>query len=94
MTTPQIRHEPENSRFTTTTEGGEAALEYMRDGKRITFTHTGVPPESEGKGVGSALAKAGLDFARSEGLNVRPMCPFVADFVKKNPDYQPLVEKR
>ena len=94
MTIPEVRHEPENARFTATTEGGEAALEYMRDGKRITFTHTGVPPESEGKGVGSALARAGLDFARSEGLKVRPTCPFVADFVKRNPEYQPLVEKR
>ena len=94
MTTPEIRHEPENSRFTATTEGGEAALEYMRDGKRITFTHTGVPPEAEGKGVGGALAKAGLEFARSEGLNVRPMCPFVADFVKRHPEYQALVQQR
>ena len=94
MTIPEIRHEPENSRFTATTEGGEAALEYLRDGKRITFTHTGVPPESEGQGIGGALAKAGLDYARGEGLHVRPMCPFIADFVKRNPEYQPLVDKR
>ena len=94
MTIPEIRHEPENSRFTATTDGGEAALEYMRDGKRITFTHTGVPPESEGQGIGGALAKAGLEYARREGLAVRPMCPFIADFVKRNPEYQPLVEKR
>lgn len=94
MTIPEIRHEPENSRFTATTEGGEAALEYLRDGRRITFTHTGVPPESEGQGLGGALAKAGLDYARGEGLHVRPMCPFIADFVKRNPEYQPLVEKR
>jgi predicted GNAT family acetyltransferase len=94
MTIPEIRHDPDNSRFSATTEGGEAALEYMRDGKRITFTHTGVPPESEGQGIGGALAKAGLEYARSEGLEVRPMCPFVADFVKRNPEYQPLVAKR
>jgi predicted GNAT family acetyltransferase len=94
MTTPEIRHEPDNSRFAATTEGGEAELAYMRDGKRIVFTHTGVPPESEGKGVGGALAKAGLEYARSEGLRVRPMCPFVADFVKRHPEYQPLVDGR
>ena len=94
MTIPQIRHDPGNSRFSATTDGGEAELAYMRDGKRITFTHTGVPPESEGRGIGGALAKAGLEYARSEGLEVRPMCPFVADFVKRNPEYQLLVAKR
>lgn len=94
MSIPEIRHDQENSRFTATTEGGEAELAYMRDGKRIVFTHTGVPPESEGQGIGGALAKAGLDYAKAEGLRVRPMCPFVAAYVKRNPEYQPLVDQR
>jgi predicted GNAT family acetyltransferase len=94
MSIPEIRHDPENSRFTADTEGGEAELAYMRDGKRIVFTHTGVPPESEGRGIGTALAKAGLDYAKAEGLRVRPMCPFVAAYVKRNPEYESLVEQR
>ena len=94
MTTPEIHHDAKASRFTADTEGGEAALEYMRDGRRIIFTHTGVPPESEGKGVGGALARAGLDYARAEGLRVRPMCPFVAAWVQQHPEYQPLVDAR
>ena len=94
MTTPEITHDAERSRFTTGTSHGEAALEYMRDGERIIFTHTGVPPEAEGHGVGAALARAGLDYARDEGLIVKPMCPFVAAFVKRNPEYQPLLSAR
>ena len=94
MSIPEIRHDPANSRFTAMTPAGEAELAYMRDGKRIVFTHTGVPPEHEGKGIGGALAKAGLDYAKAEGLQVRPMCPFVAAYVKRNPEYQPLVEQR
>jgi len=94
MTTPEITHDVERSRFTTETRFGEAALEYMRDGKRIIFTHTGVPPEAEGKGVGAALAKAGLDYARDEGLIVKPMCPFVATYVAKHPEYKDLLVAR
>ena len=94
MTDPEIRHDADKSRFTADAEGGEASLEYMRDGKRIIFTHTGVPPEAEGKGVGGALARAGLDYARSEGLRVRPMCPFVAAWVQRHPEYQSLVDAR
>ena len=91
---PKIRHDAEHFRFVADTDGGEAVLDYMRDGTRIVFTHTGVPPESEGRGIGSALARAGLAYAKAEGLRVRPACPFVAAFVKQNPDYQPLIDER
>ena len=94
MTAPEITHDPERSRFTADTTHGEAVLEYMRDGERIIFTHTGVPSEVEGQGIGTALAKAGLDHARAAGLVVKPMCPFVAAFVKRNPEYQPLLAAR
>ena len=94
MTAPEITHDPEHSRFTANTPHGEAVLDYMRDGKRIIFTHTGVPSPTEGKGIGSALAKAGLEYARDEGLVVKPMCPFIAAFVKRNPEYQPLLGAR
>lgn len=94
MTQPTITHDADRSRFTADTKFGEAALEYMRDGKRIIFTHTGVPPEAEGQGIGASLAKAGLDYARDEGLIVKPMCPFVATFVQRHPEYQPLLAAR
>jgi predicted GNAT family acetyltransferase len=94
MTTPEITHDAEHSRFTAATPFGEAVLEYMRDGKRIVFTHTGVPLEAEGQGIGAALAKVALDFARSEGLAVRPACPFVAGYVERHPEYQDLVAAR
>ena len=94
MTTPAIRHDAAHSRFATSTAAGEAVLEYIRDGQRITFTHTGVPAEAEGAGVGSALARAGLDYARSEALPVRAACPFVVAFVKRHPEYQDLLDAR
>ena len=94
MTIPEIRHDADRSRFVADTQFGEATLEYMRDGKRIVFTHTGVPSEIEGQGIGTALARAGLDHAQREGLTVKPMCPFVAAFVKRHPEYQPLLAAR
>ena len=94
MNIPPITHDAEHSRFIAATQFGQAALEYMRDRKRMIFTHTGVPSEVEGQGIGAALARVGLDYARSEGLTVRPMCPFVADYVKRHPEYQDLVAER
>ena len=84
MSEASIRHEPQSSRFVADVEGGEASLEYMRDGRRVIFTHTGVPPESEGRGIGTSLARTALEWARSEKLRVVPACPFVAAFVKRH----------
>ncbi len=65
---------------------------YRREGDRITFTHTVVEPEREGEGIGSALARAALDDARSAGLRVVPQCPFVADWIARHPDDADLVD--
>ncbi|HYE95598.1 MAG TPA: GNAT family N-acetyltransferase [Rubricoccaceae bacterium] len=90
-----VRHAPEARRFEADGDGGLAVLEYLgpRDG-RVVFTHTGVPEEDEGEGIGSALAKAALDWAQAEGLRVLPLCPFVAAYLRRHPAYQPLVEER
>lgn len=78
-------------RFELTVEGITAYAEYVRKPGVITFTHTVVPEALGGKGVGSRLAKGALDAVRAEGLKVVPQCPFIAAYIKKHPEYQPLV---
>lgn len=94
MSDMSIRHEPSASRFVADVDGGEATLEYMREGKRVIFTHTGVPSESEGQGIGAALAKTGLDWARAQHLQVVPACPFVSTYVKRHREYADIVGNR
>jgi len=53
-----------------------------------------VPLALEGKGIGNELAKAALDYARSEGLRVVPRCRFIAAYIKRHPQYQDLVEEK
>jgi predicted GNAT family acetyltransferase len=54
------------------------------------MTHTEVPPEFEGKGVGSQLVKGALEIVKNDGKRVRPLCTFVAAYIKRHPEYQPL----
>jgi predicted GNAT family acetyltransferase/glutaredoxin len=68
---------------------GEAAY-HRRDG-RIALTHTEVDEALEGRGLGGALVAAALDDARREGLEVVPLCPFVAAYIERHPEYQDLV---
>lgn len=73
-------------RFELPTGAGPAIAEYELDGDTITFTHTVVPEEAEGHGVGSRLVAGALAEARARGLKVVPQCPFVAAYLERHPD--------
>jgi hypothetical protein len=60
----------------------------------IEFKSTLVPPHLRGQGLGTQLAREALDWARAEGYRVIPLCPFVADFIEQNPEYQELLEQQ
>ena len=87
---PDVRHEPAAHRFVAEVGGGVAELEYQRKGGDVAFVHTFVPKESRGQDVGSALAEAGLGWARSEGLGVIPACPFVESYMADHPETEDL----
>lgn len=90
---PAVVHEEDSQRFAVTQDGATAELAYRMTGNQIVFTHTSVPQELEGRGIGSALAKAGLEYARQEGMEVVPLCPFVSSYIERKPEYQSLVQK-
>ncbi len=96
MTTPsetmEIKHNLQQNRFEIEIESHLAVLEYRLDAGVITFTHTGVPSELEGRGLGSKLVRTGLDYARAQGLRVVPACSFVASYIQKKPEYQDLLK--
>ena len=72
---------------------GLAAYHRRRDG-RIAFTHTEVDEACEGRGFGSMLAAAALEDARNQGLEIAPLCPFIAHYIKRHPEYEELVTSR
>ena len=91
-TTYEIVHEPERDRFAVYVDELEAELDYNRLPDKVVVTHTGVPRELEGAGIGGQMAKAALDWARAEGLRVLPICPFVAAYIRRHPEYADLVK--
>ena len=58
---------------------------------RVVFTHTEVAPEAEGMGVASALIRGALDDVRRQNEHAVPLCPFVAAYLKRHPEYADLV---
>lgn len=86
-----IQNNEAEKRFEAEVNGRLAYLEYIRAGKNITYTHTEVPVGLEGMGIGGKLARHALEFARDNELKVIPICPFVTNYLRTHPEYQPLV---
>jgi uncharacterized protein len=65
-------------------------LYHEREGALILI-HTEVVDEFEGEGVGSRLIAGALDDIRARGLQVTPLCPFAAAYIKRHEEYNDLV---
>ena len=87
----EVRHDETERRFEQEEDGATGFVTYERRGGAIAFTHTIVPRELEGRGIGSRVVRAGLDYARAEGLEVVPQCSFVAAYIERHPEYRDLV---
>jgi uncharacterized protein len=88
-----VQHNQEQHRFEIDLGGSTAVAVYNRLSHAIMFTHTEVPPEHEGKGIGTMLIKAGLAFAREQGLMVIPTCPFFAAYMQRHPETHDLLDR-
>lgn len=87
----EVANNEAEHRFEVIADGMIAVSEYrLRDGE-IIFTHTEVPVALEGRGIGTALARAALDHTRAKGLRVVPQCPFIRGYIERHAEYQDLV---
>jgi len=89
---PDVVMNDQTHRFETHLDGEMAFTEYVIHDGAMVLPHTVVPPAFEGRGVGSALAKAALGYARDHGLTVKPSCPFIAGYIKKHPEWTDIVD--
>ncbi len=91
---PPIVHRPERQEFAAELGGERAVCAYRRDGPTLVLHHTEVPPALQGQGLAARLVQAALDWARAEGLVVRPACSYVAAYMRRHPQTQDLLRPR
>ena len=90
MAAPAIVHESDGSRFVARVQGHLAVCDYRREGRVLHMTHTGVPSALQGQGLAAALVAAALGWARDQGLQVNPLCSYVAAYMNRHPETQDL----
>ena len=81
-------------RFELTLENHTAYVEFEKFPGGMALTHTIVPQQLGGRGVGGALVKQALDYAVQNHLKIRPVCTFVQAYLDKHPQYQAIVDDR
>jgi len=80
-----VTHNPDQQRFECLVDGALALCSYRLDGGTLVLHHTVVPPAHEGRGIAAALVKTALDWARQQGLQVQPLCSYVALYMQRHP---------
>lgn len=86
-----IRHNTARNRFERDVDGGLALAFYRLADGVMTFTHTEVPSDLRGRGIGSAFLHDVLTEVRAQGLKVVPLCPFVADYIDAHREFADLL---
>jgi uncharacterized protein len=80
-----------SGQFEVEQDGSVATLDYTLAGNVLALIHTEIPESLRGSGIASTLANTALDWARENSMKVDVVCPFVASFIEKHPEYSDLV---
>ena len=72
-------------------EDGEwvAELAYERTADNLlVIDHTEVDEKLAGQGIGKKLVEAAVNFARENGLKIKPDCPYTQKVIDETPEYR------
>lgn len=72
------------------TQVGE--MTYLRQEQNMTIDHTRVFEGYEGQGIARQLVLAAVDFARSHGRKIIPLCSYAQAFFARNEEYRDVVK--
>ena len=74
-------------------EDGDLAgfIDYVVKRGRIALVHTETLRPYQGLGIAERLVRFALDDARTRGLLVIPICPYVRAFVERHPETHDIV---
>lgn len=88
----KITNNKAEHQFEVVLDGKKAELVYRLKKNTLFLLHTFVPEELRGNGVATALATDALEYAKSKSYRLAVLCPFVAAYVKKHPEWYALYD--
>ncbi|HYH81290.1 MAG TPA: GNAT family N-acetyltransferase [Longimicrobium sp.] len=88
----QVTRNEAEEQFEAAMEGGKGVLTYAEQNGKLYVLHTEVPEALEGHGVGGALVRTAMDYARGQGVKVVPFCPFAKTWLQRHGDYDDMLD--
>ena len=86
-----ITNNEDKHRFEARIGSDTAVLEYTLASHIIVYNHTEVPKHLEGQGIASQMARVALEYAKENELQIMPLCPYVASYIRRHPEYKALL---
>jgi hypothetical protein len=74
-------------------EKAAASLSFHVEGNKMYLDSTFTPPKYRGRGIGSELVQASIEYAKKNGLTIVPVCEFAVEYFKKHREYGSLVQQ-
>lgn len=70
-----------------------ASVVFHTEGNKMYLDSTFTPEEYRGRGIGSELMKASMDYAKKNNLLIVPVCSFAKEYFRKHEEYSSIVVK-
>lgn len=95
MTDLRLEETETKGRFYITAPNGDVAeMTFSKTGETLLIIdHTEVPTSLSGTGTGVQLVAAGVEYARSNGRKVVPLCPYAAHQFRKHPEWHDVLDR-
>ena len=85
-----VRDNMSLNRFELNVDGAVAFANYHLTPQAVIITHTETPRALRGRGIASELVRGALELIRADGRKVIAGCGFVADYLRKHPEFADL----
>jgi uncharacterized protein len=86
-----VRDNKAQSRFELDVDGDTAFASYRLTPTAVVIIHTETPRALRGQGIASRLIEGALKLIRADGHKVIAACAFVADYLRRHPEYTDMV---
>jgi len=88
-----VADNPDKRRFEAEVAKNMVFIDYIRAKDAVFLNHTEVPPVLEGQGIGAELMRQTLEKLKTDGDLLAPLCPFVAAYLKRHPQWKFLLAR-
>ena len=88
-----VLHDRSACQFEAVVDGLPCVVDYALHGSVMHILHTGVPASLAGQGLAGTLVHEVLAQARALGWRVRPVCSYVAAYMRRHPETHDLLEQ-